>query len=292
MSPASSSTEIVSGLASLADRYDVLFCDVWGVLHDGIASFPNANEALTRFRRNGGRVVLLTNAPRPESSVAAQLAEFGTDPGAYDAIVTSGDVTRAAIIERGGQRMFRIGPDRDLGLFDGLDACPSSLEDAEFVVCTGLVDDDLESVADYTGTLETMRRADLPMICANPDLVVERGNRLVPCAGALAAAYEAMGGQVYTGGKPHRPIYEAGLARAAELLGRVPDKSRVLAIGDAIRTDVAGGRHFGLDVLMIGRGIHADELELGDQLSDPGRALAWLGEQPVRPTALASTLVW
>lgn len=291
--PSLTPIEFVPGLGALAPRYDVVFCDVWGVLHDGITAFPVASETLTRYRREGGRVVLVSNAPRPGAAVAEQLDAFGTSRDAYDGVVTSGDVTRAVMAEHGAQRVHHIGPARDLGLFDGARAVFGPLEDAEYVVCTGLFADETETVADYLPRLREMRDRDLPMVCANPDIVVERGERLIPCAGALAQAYEAMGGAVTTGGKPHRPIYEAALAHAASLLGREPDRGRILAVGDAIRTDVAGGRAFGLDVLMIARGIHAAEIGFGDGgAAGRAHATAWLATQPARPTSLAATLSW
>lgn len=288
----SSPIEVVSGLEVLSSRYDVLLCDIWGVLHNGLAAFPAAGDALVRYRAGGGRVVLVSNAPRPGADVATQLDGLGAPRDAYDAIVTSGDVTRAAVAARGAEPFFHLGPKRDLGLFEGLDARFTDLGEAAYVVCTGLFDDEREAVSDYAGALDTMRRSDLPMICANPDVVVERGDRLIPCAGAIAAAYEAIGGRVFTGGKPHAPIYEAAVARASELLGREPVRSRILAIGDAIRTDIAGARTFGIDVLMIARGIHAAELGMAGGLSDPRQVLAWLARQPFQPTSLAATLIW
>lgn len=291
--PALAAIEFVPGLGVLASRYDVLFCDVWGVLHDGITAFPVASDTLARYRAGGGRVVLVSNAPRPGPDVARQLDGLGTSRDAYDAVVTSGDITRAAIAERGTRRVYHIGPARDLGLFEGTTARFVGLDEAEYVICTGLFEDETETVADYQPALEQMKRDGLAMICANPDIVVERGHRLIPCAGALAAAYEAIGGAVTTGGKPHRPIYEAAVAEAARLLGREPDRARILAVGDAIRTDVVGGRAFGLDVLLIARGIHAPELGLDASGTIPrDTALAWLADQEARPTAVTATLAW
>ena len=284
--------EVVAGLGALAGRYDLVFCDVWGVLHDGISAFPAAGDALRRFRSGGGRVVLVSNAPRPGALVASQLSEFGVPGAAFDEIVTSGDLTRAMVAERGDAPVHFIGPERDLGLFRGLPARFSAVEASSYVVCTGLVDDEVETVADYAATLAGMRERGLLMVCANPDIVVERGDRLILCAGALAAAYAELGGEVVMPGKPHAPVYEAALAAGARLIGRAPPRGRVLAIGDAIRTDIAGGDAFGIDTLLVARGIHAAELPYAEGVFDLEATAAWLDLQPVRPTWLARELVW
>lgn len=285
--------ELVPHFEHLAPRYDVVLCDVWGVLHDGLSAFPEAGDALARFRGGGGRVVLVSNAPRPGASVASQLDGLGVPREAYDAVVTSGDLTRLIVAERTGKAVHHLGPERDLPLFAGLDTRFAPLDEADYVVCTGLFDDETETIADYGQILRRMRERGLWMVCANPDIVVERGNKLIPCAGALAAAYEAIGGETYTGGKPHRPIYERAIETAAGLGDAVPAPlPRVLAIGDAIRTDVAGGRAFGTDVLLIARGIHAGDLGYRPGSVDEAKALSWLASQDHRPTALAPELVW
>lgn len=286
-------TAIVAGLQSLAASYDVIFCDVWGVLHDGIVAFADASDALTRYRAAGGRVVLISNAPRPGLALAPQLDRIGVPRTAYDAILTSGDLTRAAVIDRLGQVVHHLGPERDRPIFDGLDVRFGPVEDADYVVCSGFHNDDVETVDDYRAALVAMRTRGLWMLCANPDLVVERGHRLVPCAGALAAAYEAIGGEVYWAGKPHRPVYDTALSISARLLARetVPVE-RVLAIGDAMRTDIAGAAALGIDSLFVARGIHARELGLAEGPLDPGRVTEWLSKQEVRPTAVIDALAW
>ncbi len=291
--PASAeSVALTPEFGSLARRYDLVLCDVWGVLHDGLRGLAGADDALGRYRRAGGRVILVSNAPRPGHLVTEQLDVFGISRDAYDGIVTSGDLTRSEIRRRGGEAFFHIGPPRDLPLFEGLDAVSGDLDRAGYVVCTGLDDDESETVADYAPVLGRMRERDLPMVCANPDLIVERGHRLIACAGALAAAYEEIGGSTYTAGKPHRPIYEAALAAGEEVTGRTIDPSRILAIGDAIRTDVAGARAFGIDVLLLARGIHASEMGCAEGQFDPVIALDWIRSQAVRPTHLAADLRW
>ena len=283
----------MQGLEALADRYDLVFCDVWGVLHDGIAAFPPAAEALQRYRSGRGRaVVLVSNAPRPGSVVADQLDSLGVPRSAYDTIVTSGDITRAVVAERGTEMVHHLGPERDMGLFDGLEVRFGPIDKADYVVCTGLFDDERETLADYEKTLRDMLGRNLWMVCANPDIVVERGDRLILCAGALAAAYEDMGGRSYTGGKPHRPIYETALKAGAEALGQRPVPGRMLGIGDAIRTDVAGARGFGIDALLIARGIHAAELGYATGQLERELAVSWLAQQAFQPTAMASELSW
>lgn len=281
----------VTGLAALAPRYDLILCDVWGVLHNGIAGFPAARDALSRFRGAGKSVVLVSNAPRPGTAVAEQLMQFGIGPEAYDAIVTSGDLTRSVVEQRAHERVFHLGPDRDLSLYTDLAVAFGDAGDADYVVCTGLVNDETETVADYAPLLARMRARDLWMLCANPDIVVERGERLIFCAGALAAAYEALGGRTFYPGKPHRPVYERALAVAGGLRGVAFEHARILAVGDAIRTDVAGARAFGIDALMVARGIHAAELGI-ERGFDQAAIRTWLSEQEAMPTALIAELVW
>ncbi|MBF9234937.1 TIGR01459 family HAD-type hydrolase [Microvirga alba] len=283
---------LVDGLQPLADRYDLVLCDVWGVLHNGIKAYETASEALTRFRERGGRVVLVSNAPRPGASVGTQLDGFGVPRTAYDAIVTSGDLTRLAIEERVDKVVHHIGPARDMPIYDGLNIRFGSIAEAEYVVCSGFENDELETVEDYRPRLEAMLKRELWMVCANPDLIVERGNTIVPCAGALGVAYEEMGGDVYYAGKPHAPIYDRAIAVAAALNGRPIAKERVLAIGDAIRTDIAGAAGFGIDSLLIARGIHAEELKAhhGPLVSE--HVQDWVDLQPVKPQAITGVLSW
>lgn len=289
---ASSRPALIEGLQPLADRYDLILCDVWGVLHNGVKAYEAASDALTRFRDKGGHVVLVSNAPRPGAAVGTQLDGFGVPRTAYDAIVTSGDLTRLAIKERIEKVVHHIGPPRDMPIYDGLDARFGSIEEADYVVCSGFDDDENETVETYRASLEAMLRRDLLMVCANPDLIVERGHMILPCAGAIALAYEEMGGKVFYAGKPHGPVYDKALAVASDLNGRPIPKERVLAVGDAIRTDIAGAAGFGIDSLLIARGIHAEELGLhrGDLVSD--HVQDWVDRQPVAPTAIMDALSW
>ncbi|TGD96314.1 TIGR01459 family HAD-type hydrolase [Methylobacterium nonmethylotrophicum] len=287
---------ILDGIAGIAPGFDLILCDVWGVLHDGVQAHRGASEALTRFRALPGgrprRVVLVSNAPRPGSAVQAQLDSFGVPRSAYDAIVTSGDLTRRLLAERAAAPMHHLGPDRDLPVFDGLDLARGGPQDAAHVVVTGLLDDETETAEDYRDRLAPWAARGVTLICANPDLVVERGERLIPCAGAVAALYEELGGTVVYAGKPHVPVYEAAVATAEALDGAGPlPRDRVLAVGDAIRTDIAGARAFGIASLLVARGIHAEEL--GVAAGAPLGGIAdWLEAQAVHPDGVIDLLRW
>lgn len=283
---------LVTGLAPLAGGFDLILCDIWGVLHDGIAALASSGEALSRFREGGGRVVLVSNAPRPAGIVADQLDEIGVTRKAWDDIVTSGDLARAAIVQRGSDVVYHLGPPRDRPLFEGLDVRFGTAEEADYVLCSGLFEDETETVEDYSDMLAVMKARDLWMICANPDIVVERGDRLVVCGGALGLAYEEIGGAVYFPGKPYRPIYEAALAKAAALMGRAPALDRVLAVGDAMRTDIAGAAPLGISTLLLGRGIHAKELVWRSGRLDEASLHEWLSRQAFQPTFVAGELAW
>jgi|SRR5262245_7983726 len=278
--------------APLAAGYDVVLSDVWGVVHNGVAAAQDACDALGRFRARGGTVVLITNAPRPGEVVARRtLDRLGVPRAAYDGIVSSGDVTHALIAARAGQRVFHIGPKRDLPIFDGLDAPLTALESADYVVCSGLTDDTTETPQDYQGLIERLRAHALPMICANPDVVVERGHELVYCAGAIADLYAAAGGEVIYAGKPYRPIYEQALAIAHATRGRPAEHERVLAIGDSVRTDLKGAVAFGIDCLFVTAGIHAEEL--GGRDSPDASALNGIfAAAGVAPKAVMRRLAW
>lgn len=279
------------GLAPLAPRFDLLLCDIWGVLHNGVRAYAAASDALVRFRAGGGSVVLVSNAPRPNAEVVRQLAALGVPAEAYDAIVTSGDVTMDLMAERAGQSLHHIGPARDTPMFgDGL--ARVALEVADYVVCTGLLDDETETPEDYRAAIAVMGARGLTMICANPDLVVERGHRLIYCAGAIGDAYAASGGTVIYAGKPHAPIYDKALAVAAGLRGGAVASERVLALGDAIRTDVAGARGVGIPVAFIAAGIHAAELLGGDGELAPEMVEEFLGSASAQPDFIMRNLRW
>lgn len=280
--------EMISGLEAIAGRYEAILCDVWGVVHDGIHPFPHACAALARARSQGLPVILVTNAPRPRHDVEAQIAQIGVSRDTYTGIVTSGDVTRTLIAD-GPRRIFHIGPDRDLALYDGLDVELVEEPEAAGVVCTGLFDDDIETPEHYADMLRRLRMRGLPFVCANPDIVVERGDRLIWCAGALARDYAQLGGRTLIAGKPHRPIYEAALELAGRALGRTVEAGRVLAIGDGVLTDVKGAADHGIDVLYVSSGVHAHDY--GDASGpDPQRLAAFLERHGYAPVAVMPRL--
>src|SRR5476649_579656 len=237
----------VERLRDLVGGVDVVLSDIWGVVHNGLEAFPEACAALRSYRNQGGTVILITNAPRPADSVQRQLRKLGVADATYDAIVSSGDLTRHFVADHPGRKMFWIGPERDNSIHRGLDPVLAPLQQADYIVCTGLFDDETESAEDYRGMMLLARERNLQLICANPDIVVERGDRLIYCAGAVAELYRELGGDVIFYGKPHRPIYDRAMALAAERQGRAIALNRVLAIGDSVRTDLAGAHGFGID---------------------------------------------
>ncbi|MDA9501710.1 TIGR01459 family HAD-type hydrolase [Bradyrhizobium sp. CCBAU 11357] len=276
------------GLRELVGGVEVVLSDIWGVVHNGLESFPEACEALHTYRSRGGTVILITNAPRPADSVQRQLRKLGVPDEIYDAIVSSGDLTRLYVADHPGRKMFWLGPERDNSIYRGLDAVTAPLEQADYIVCTGLYDDETETAEDYRGMMLKARERKLTLVCANPDIVVERGDRLIYCAGAIAELYRELGGEVIFYGKPHRPIYERAMALAGERQGYQIDRKKVLAIGDSVRTDLTGAREFGIDCLFVTRGIHAEEFEGLDQL-DPNSVMELFGHPP---KALMRELKW
>lgn len=280
--------ETIETLTAMSGRYDVLLCDVWGVVHNGETHFPAAAAALAEVRKAGVAVVLITNSPRRSADVIAQMRLIGVPDGTFDRVVSSGDVTRDLIAE-GPRKVFHLGPDRDMNIYDGLDVEIAEEFEAQVVVCTGLFDDEAETPEDYSEMLTRLRARDLPFICANPDIIVERGERLIWCAGALARDYAQLGGRTLIAGKPHAPIYAAAMQAAAEVLGRDIPRSRALAIGDGMMTDVKGGADNGFDVLYVSGGIHARDY--GDPLQpDPVLLAAFLEKHGYRPVAVMPRL--
>lgn len=283
------SLHFTGGLRDLVDGVDIVLSDVWGVLHDGLVAFPDACAALATFRRGGGRVVLITNAPRPADSVQRQLRRFGVSDDVYDAIVSSGDLTRNYVAARPTETVYAIGPNRDGPIYRGLDVRFAPLGEADYIVCTGPFDDDTETAEDYRDTMMQARERGLTFVCANPDIVVERGDRLITCAGAIAELYRSLGGEVIFFGKPHLPIYRQAVALAG---GESLDGSqnRVLAIGDSVRTDVAGAHAAGIGCVFLTRGIHAEEFA-GIDRDDAAAVAGMFGETPA-PRALMHELKW
>ena len=281
----------IDHFSEIADRYDVLLCDVWGVIHNGRESFPEACQALARFRAERGPVILISNAPRPASAVRPQLTQLKVPDAAWSEFITSGDATRVLLAERAPGPAWAIGPDRDAPLYEGLDLTFAGPDEARFISCTGPFDDETETPEDYRAAFEATVKRELAMICANPDIVVQRGDKLIYCGGALAQLYEKLGGEVLMAGKPHAPLYRLCLARAGELLGRPVDPARVLCIGDGVATDVLGGNRQGLDVLFVASGIHGGET-IGEAGLDPAAVETLLQEAGAEAAYVTTQLTW
>ena len=287
-------TEIIASLADVAPRYDAVFCDLWGCLHNGRTPFPAAVAALQSFRKGGGTVLLLTNSPRPKSSVVGQLDAMGVPRDAWDEIATSGDAAQFALVSGAvGRRVHHIGAPKDEAFFT--DFAPDlaayaagqppiqrvPLDQAEGIVCTGLRDDLTETPADYRAPLLMGKTLGLPMLCANPESVVDMGDTRLWGAGALARDYEEMGGRALYFGKPHPPIYDLARRRLAAIRQGDP---QILCIGDGVNTDVQGGIAEGLDTLFITGGI--DTAAFGPDSSHPNKGLLeeWLAARQLSPS--------
>jgi HAD superfamily hydrolase (TIGR01459 family) len=289
--PNTASPQIVAGLSELAPAYRGLLCDVWGIIHDGVAAYPRAGEALMQYRREGGKVLLITNAPRPKADVIEMLDRMGVPRAAYDDVVTSGETARAVLAARPGARVYHVGPERDLPIYFGLQLEFGDEDDCDLISCTGLFDDEHETPDDYLDSMREWQERGVPMLCVNPDIVVERGSRLVWCAGALAERYREMNGQTIVVGKPYAPIYERALARLGELSGAPIPKSAVLAIGDGIDTDVRGAVGQGIDVLFATGGIHAGVFGPKDS-PDIAKVHSFLATAGLGARALITHLAW
>lgn len=281
---------ILNEAGALLARYDVLISDVWGVVHDGVWALPPACAALTRFREAGGAVVLLSNAPSPSEQVADLLDRKRVPRDCWDRLITSGDVTKALIAASRHRKVFHIGWQSDRAVFAGADIELVGEDEADLVVATELNDYRTETPQQYRPLLERFAARGLPFICGNPDLVVHVGEDLLPCAGALATIYEDLGGSVAWAGKPHRPAYDLALAAALEARGgRAVDPAKVLVIGDAVRTDLAGALMMGFDSLFIAGGIHRDATMRGVEIDPAGLARVLVG-QSAQPVAAMGAL--
>jgi len=279
------------GLSDLTDHYDVLLSDVWGVIHNGRESFAAACAALARWRAERGPVILISNSPRPSADVVAQLDALGVPREAWSAFVTSGDATRLLLAERAPGPAWRLGPDRDAPLYSGLGLSFESLDKAAFIACTGPIDDETEGPEDYRDRFEGAAARGLEMVCANPDIVVQRGDRLIYCGGALAQLYETLGGKVVMAGKPHAPIYDLCVAQAERLTGGPVARGRMLCIGDGVATDVKGANAQGLDVLFIAAGIHGAETITPEGL-DAAAVEALLRQEGAHARFAMADLAW
>jgi HAD superfamily hydrolase (TIGR01459 family) len=282
---------LATSLSTLAPNYDAILSDVWGVIHNGVVVHPGAADALRRYREGGGRVVLITNAPRAATPIMAMLDRMGVPRAAYDGLISSGDVTRAKIAPYRGKVIHHIGPaTEDDSLYDGLGVIRGRAEDAEAVVVTDLdTDDDTPEM--YRARMQLWLERRLPLICANPDRVVEHGGRIIYCGGALADLYEAHGGRILMAGKPYRPIYDQALKMVEEAVGRNVERSKVLAIGDSVRTDAIGAANAGLDLHFITGSIHAQDFG-ADGRPDPAAVEALVAPSGARLVGFAPRLAW
>lgn len=282
----------ITGLRSIIARYDLILCDLWGVMHNGINAIPGANDAVTRAREAGATVIMISNAPRPGPVVAKQIEGYGVPKSAYDDVVASGDVTREELIARPGANVFHLGPQRDLPNYEGLDLTLVDFDHADLIVCSGPFNDADDQPEQYRELLTRAKARGLTLICANPDIVVERGDRLVWCAGALAAIYDEIGGKTIYAGKPHPQIYEIALKRTAKLRGKEVDAKRVLAVGDGLRTDILGAARNGFDSLFIARGIHAADLAGDDGAQDATKLAKAFADVGATPTGVMREFIW
>ncbi len=285
-SPDPAAIPLIHSIAPLASGTSAWLVDVWGVIHNGVKPFMDACTACSRYREEGGIVVLVSNSPRPNAGVAAQLDGIGVPRTSWDAIVTSGDVARTLIERYSGRPILHIGPERDLATLAGLDLERVGVGDAEAIVCTGLFDDEHETPDDYAAMLQQCLARGLPMICANPDVMVERGGRIIYCAGAIARAYEALGGKVEYAGKPYPPIYTLTFSLLEQLKLGSADKAKLLAIGDGIGTDIAGAGAAGVRSVFVASGVHVKgglDAKAIEGLFPPGSP---------RPVAAMSKLAW
>jgi HAD superfamily hydrolase (TIGR01459 family) len=281
---------VLDSIKDLGARYRAWLLDIWGVMHNGHRAFPRAVEATRAFRAQGGIVVLLSNSPRPSPSVQDQLRRIGVPDDAYDATVTSGDLTRHELAKHTGAKVFHLGPERDRPIFEGLDVKLGPPEGAELIVCSGLFDDETETPDDYAGLLRELAARKLPMICANPDHMVERGAQLVWCAGALAALYEKEGGPVVYAGKPYAPIYALAFETINALAADAVAKKEILVIGDGVHTDIAGAASLGIDSVFVASGLHAPGA--GDDMLAAPQLEALFASEKTRPLAAMRALAW
>ncbi len=277
-------TQIINSFSQISGKYDAALVDLWGCLHNGIKPFAEAVSALETFRDNGGTVLLLTNSPRPSSSVFTQLDSIGVSPDLYRGCVSSGDAARAGLASGAyGKKVFALGPERDAPFYAGIDVKHVALEQATGIVCTGLFDDQSETPDDYRAFFLQAKNNGLKMLCANPDIMVDRGDKRIYCAGALAQAYSDMGGEAHYFGKPHPPIYDLAYQKLIEITGHEVLPKKIIAIGDGINTDIRGAIGEDIDSLFITGGLAATETATDGQPS-PAKLDAFLAKAQLTPT--------
>jgi HAD superfamily hydrolase (TIGR01459 family) len=285
---------LLSGLSEIAADYDAVFCDIWGVIHNGREHFPAAYDALRRFKAEVGPVILISNSPRPYGALTKQLTELGVHDDGFSGVVSSGDATRIFLRQHAPSGpAFVIGAERDTHIYAGIDIDLSGTpETAAFISCTGLFDDENDALEIYDAPLKACAARGIAMICANPDRIVQRGDRIIYCAGTLADMYEAMGGKVIMAGKPYAPIYDLCYQALSQITAKPADKLRILAIGDGLPTDVLGANDQGLDLVFIAAGIHAVEATNAEGQLDPVLLSEVLASQNAHAKYVASTLSW
>ncbi|OCX67171.1 HAD family hydrolase [Thioclava sp. SK-1] len=290
-------TTLIRAFSEISSQYDAVFCDLWGCLHNGVQAYPEAVAALRAFRASGGKVVLLTNAPRPAAFVQERFAKMNIPDDAWDVIVSSGDAAQDAMFAGAvGHKIWHLGPDKDDGFFTAVPEAWAGkshiervpLDEAEGIVCTGPFHEDTEVPDDYRATFLQAKTRGIPMLCANPDIVVDLGDRRIYCAGALAELYQEMGGEALYFGKPHPPIYD--LARRKLAAMGLRDDARILALGDGVNTDVAGAAGEGIDCLFITGGLAVDEFGDDRDAPDPEMLRVWLAERQQDPQFTISKL--
>ena len=264
----------LKGISEISDKFDVYFIDLWGVIHNGVQCYPEALKVLEKLKEQNKKIVLISNAPRPSAVVKVFLETIGLESSCYDFLVTSGDITREYIsLNSSKKNFYHLGPTRDIDLFKDLNVTLTSKEECEEIICTGLVSDEEEKLQDYKILLDFFLNKKIPLICANPDEVVARGEKIVFCAGALANQYKQEGGMVRYFGKPYSDIYSFALKKVRAHKD-FKDKKEIntLVIGDNIKTDIKGANLFNLDSVLILNGIYKDFFRDGtvnfDQLKD------------------------
>jgi HAD superfamily hydrolase (TIGR01459 family) len=292
MAVSTQSVPVISSIHDVGLRYSAWLVDIWGVMHNGVRPFGPAVEATRRFREQGGVVLLLSNSPRPSETLRQQLRTLGVADQSYDATVSSGDLTRYELKKRDGARVFHLGPKRDLLIFTGLNIARVDASQAELIVCTGLFDDETETPDDYRGLLGDLAERGLMMFCANPDHMVERGDSLIYCAGALADLYEQLGGRAIYAGKPHLPIYKLAFETIEQIAGRPVPKGKILAIGDGLHTDIAGAAAAGIDSVFVASALHLGAEGGGERIRLDDRSLEPLFRETKPPIAAIPALAW
>ncbi len=287
-------TNFITGLAEIAEHYDLYLLDLWGVVHNGIELYPQARECMMKLHKANKRVVLLSNAPRPGHAVSGEVLKYGLTDDLYDEIITSGDLTQAALRKRDdnwharlGQNYFHLGPPRSQSLLDGIEGASVDIDAADYLLVSGVFDDHTEQAEDYRDFLTDCLARKLPLVCANPDKIVMRGEDMLLCAGAVADLYEEMGGDVVRHGKPYAGAYETALRHAN---GVALDRS--LMVGDTFHTDIAGGHGVGMHTLWIAGGVHVEDVGAGDENFDLNKAAAVIVKSGETPTYGAFRMIW